>query len=127
MGYVNLGLKIASRAIILGDELILMGEEMEGKSIQDIAQRVGSPGRAKEVDEEKLRKLLVRRTVYGDVCQNESEEDLKQILLESGNILPLAMKIMKVRAHGDQIYAPPAFFEEGSVKVVPEKFHLVKP
>lgn len=124
--FVSLGLKIAGQAVALSDELILLGEELEGKSIAEIAQRVGSPGRAKEVDGKKLMKLLVRRTVYGDVCQNESEEDLKEILLEAGNQLPLAMKIMKVRANGDQIYAPPAFFEEGTEKVVPEKFHLTK-
>merc|ERR1712137_1148064 len=54
------------------------------------------PNRAKPGLGEVLYKanLMVRRTVYGDVCQNEDEDGLRLALLYSGNCVSGAIDII---------------------------------
>ncbi|KAI0557214.1 Dihydroxybiphenyl dioxygenase [Gracilaria domingensis] len=78
---------------------------------------------ADEIDEDKLRNLTVRRSVYGDICQNESEEELKQILLSCGNDVPKADCLMKLRAevHGSRKVRAPVFYNDGETMVCPRE------
>uniref|UniRef100_A0A7S4S3T5 Calmodulin n=1 Tax=Alexandrium monilatum TaxID=311494 RepID=A0A7S4S3T5_9DINO len=124
--FVGLGIRVAHHAHLRQKEMAKLAVAMKGRRIAEIARRLGCKTPAAEVDEEKLRKLMVRRSVYGDVCQNETEESLREILLATSNHVPLAMKVMEVRAGDSQTLAPPAFFEGGTTKVVPEPFRMSK-
>lgn len=123
--FVNVGLKIAHRAHMWQQEVARLGW-MKDLSVAQIAEKLGCKTPATKVDEEKMKKLLVRRSVYGDLCQNETEESLQEILLAAGNHVPLAMRIIEVRATDGQTLAPPAFFEQGKTKTVPESFQMSK-
>merc|ERR1712013_289192 len=123
---VSLGLKLAHCAHQWVEEMKQISQEMCDCSIQDIAKRLGCTMSAEKVDEDKLAKLLVRRSVYGDVCQNETEDSLRQILRVAANHIPHALAIMEVRASKSQVYQPPAFFEDGVTKTMPEAFAITK-
>ncbi|CAN8069039.1 unnamed protein product [Agarophyton chilense] len=90
-------------------------------SIASYAKLLGYTS-ALAVTEEKLRNLLARRAVYGDICQNESEENLKQILIACGNDVPKADRLMKLRVdvEGSRIVHAPVFFEDGTSLVRPK-------
>jgi Ca2+-binding EF-hand superfamily protein/catechol 2,3-dioxygenase-like lactoylglutathione lyase family enzyme len=124
--FVTFGLKIADVARRRQLELIKFAEGMHDKPICEIAQGLGCGIPGEVVDEEKFKKLLVRRTVYGDVCQNESPESMREIMLAADNRLPLAMRIMEVRAIKVQKFVPPAFFEEGTTKFAPQAVTISK-
>merc|ERR1712228_994825 len=62
------------------------------------------------------------RTVYGDVCQSMSEEELKQVLVLANNDMKMAIDIITIHVGDDQKFSPPAFFEEGTEKVKPKSF-----
>lgn len=124
--FVNVGLKIASNAYLWQKQLEQLAQEMKGCSVAEIAERLGCKVPAESVDEEKLKNLLVRCSIYGDVCQNEDKDSLRGILLAAGNNAPLAMRIMEVRAIESQTFAPPVVFEQGKRQVVPESFRMSK-
>lgn len=75
------------------------------------------------LDKELLHSLIMRRSIYGDICQNTSEQELKEILLASGNNVPMATKIMKLKAdvEGTRRVQAPAFYEDGNVLVKPKE------
>jgi len=125
MVLVNLGHVIANKVRQRQDELVKLSAELKGCKAKVIAERLGLEP-ATKVDEEKLKKLLVRRTVYGDVVQNESEDDIKDILALAGNSVPLAVKIMRIKAHEGSVFHPPAFFDGGKTKIVPESVYVAK-
>lgn len=92
-------------------------------NIESFAQILGY-SKTDGVDPEKLNNLLVRRTVYGDICQNETPESLTAILLRCGNDVPNASDLMKLRAlaHGKRVLQPPPFYENGTTKIIPPPF-----
>lgn len=65
-----------------------------------------------------------RRSVYGDICQNESDESLKEILILTGNVGEHAETTMHLKAaySGARVFQPPAFYEEGEVLTKPAPF-----
>lgn len=76
---------------------------------------------SKVVDKEILENLIVRKSIYGDICQNETEESLEEILLLSGNNSAIANQIMSLKAEcaGSKTFKPPAFYEQGETLVAP--------
>jgi len=125
--FVNLGEKLAHNAVKMQRELEDLYDEMQGKSAAEIAAKLGCTTRAEKVDDEKLKRLLVRLTVYGDICQNETEESIGELLQMTNNHVPTAIKIMQIRGRGCRVMQPPAFFEQGSEKVKPEAFTVSFP
>uniref|UniRef100_A0A7S2NR14 Uncharacterized protein n=1 Tax=Zooxanthella nutricula TaxID=1333877 RepID=A0A7S2NR14_9DINO len=121
-----LGIKVAQKALQAQRALEELASTLKDHNIATIAEKLGCGAPAEKIDEDKVKRLLVRRTVYGDICQNESEEDVREILLAAGNRVPVAMKIMEVRAMVTQCLRPPAFFDGGVDKVVPEAVHIQK-
>jgi len=122
--FVHLADKLAHSAARMQKELEELCVELQGRPAEEVAARLGCKIRADQVDEEKLKKLLTRRSVYGDICQNETEEGVREILQLTNNHVPTAMKVMEIRGYGDRLFQPPAFFEEGTDKVKPEAFHV---
>lgn len=92
-------------------------------SPEQIARLIGCTA-ATEVDGEMLENLRVRRSIFGDICQNETDESLKDILIQSGNVVHMADEIMHLKAAytGERVYQPPAFYEEGSEFTAPPAF-----
>ncbi|PXF44439.1 hypothetical protein BWQ96_05809 [Gracilariopsis chorda] len=92
-------------------------------SIETLAQILGC-SKADRADPEKLNKLLIRKTVYGDICQNETPDSLAEILLYCGNDIPSTSDLMKLIAiaHGTRVLQPPPFYENGTVKIIPPSF-----
>ncbi|PXF40665.1 hypothetical protein BWQ96_09620 [Gracilariopsis chorda] len=92
-------------------------------SIETLAQILGC-SKADRADPEKLNNLLIRRIMYGDICQNETPDSLAEILLHCGNDIPRASDLMKlsVIAHGTRVLQPPQFYEDGTVKIIPPSF-----
>lgn len=76
---------------------------------------------SKVVDNEILENFKVRKSVYGDICQNETLESLEEILLLSGNNSTIANQIMSLKAEcaGSKTFVPPAFYEQGETLVAP--------
>ncbi len=95
-------------------------KETDG-SIKAVAAIVGSK-RAETVNEKVLSTLLDRRSIYGDICQNEEEKDMEEILLEAGNSSQVAETIIKLRSayRGKTIYRPPAVFNADGTKYMPK-------
>lgn len=124
--FVSLGFHLANKAKLEEAAFQDMASALKDKEIKVIAKAVGCKAPADKVDEEALKKLLVRKTVYGDIVQNETEESLREILLLSNNKLPMALKIMEIRGFENKVFQPPAFFEEGETKTVPEAIHVAK-
>ncbi|CAF1607582.1 unnamed protein product, partial [Adineta ricciae] len=68
-----------------------------------------------EVDKTKLRNLIERRTIYGDFIQNFDEKDLCDALIQSNNIVPLALRCLLAK-RGEQIcLRPSSFLHQGKL------------
>lgn len=95
-------------------------------NIEKIASLIGCTA-AVEMNTKILENFNVRRSVYGDICQNESEESLRRILLAAGNDTEKANEIMQLRAAclRRRRLQPPAFYEQGAVFVTPPSFSLL--
>jgi len=124
--FVNLTERLAHRASRVQRELNQLCREMKAQPTPTILERLGCRKAAAAVDEEKVKKLIVRRGIYGDICQNETEESLRDILRLANNHVPTAMKVLEIRGWEGAVMSPPAFFEAGSEKVNPEAFLMPK-
>lgn len=112
--------KINRRKILL-EEL----KKTEG-SVEAIAEMLGCK-RASHSSPDLLNNLVVRRSVYGDICQNESISSLQGIVTASGNDMEMATEIMHLRPafNGHRKFAPPSFFEDAENIVTPPPIDLV--
>mmetsp|Transcript_7977 Transcript_7977/g.11515 ORF Transcript_7977/g.11515 Transcript_7977/m.11515 type:complete len:577 (-) Transcript_7977:235-1965(-) len=97
----------------------IVKEETDG-SIQQVAELLDCDP-ALEVDQTIFKNLVNRRSIYGDVCQNEEEEDIKAILLATGNDAIKANDVMILREkyHGTKTFRPPGFIENGEYVTPP--------
>jgi catechol 2,3-dioxygenase-like lactoylglutathione lyase family enzyme len=77
--------------------------------------------RATHVDEEKFDNLVNRRSIYGDIIQGFTDEDIKEALLQTNNFVPLTIEIL-ARKRGENKYFQPASFIENGELVQPEPF-----
>jgi hypothetical protein len=69
---------------------------------------------ATEVDEKILGNFMRRRLIYGDIVQSFGEEELRKILLQSGNKAPIALLIMRQMIRTGQhinVFQPPGYFK----------------
>lgn len=123
-----IGMKIANSCHNLAEkERALLqhpeAKKLKGGDLKEIAQFIGCK-QVDTVDDDMLNKLLVRRTVYGDLCQGSTPDELKGILRLAGNNKADAMRMMQIRAGDDWVFQPPAFFDSGNVKVTPEALDI---
>ena len=100
-------------------ELFKKAKETDG-SIKEISALINCT-RAEKVDETLLATMMDRRSIYGDVCQNEEEVDMEEIILASGNDARVAEVIIKLREkfRGKTIFRPPAVFNADGTKYMP--------
>ena len=74
---------------------------------------------ASEADETKLKNLMDRRKVYGDITQSVKDpKELEDLLKRFGNRVPLVIGYLEARARqvGRLVMIPPAFYErDGSL------------
>jgi catechol 2,3-dioxygenase-like lactoylglutathione lyase family enzyme len=77
--------------------------------------------RASEVDENKFNNLVRRRSIYGDITQGFSHEEIKEALLQTNNFVPLTVKFL-ARKRGERIFFRPPSFIENEELVAPEPF-----
>lgn len=89
-------------------------------SASSIAKLLGCK-KAEEVDETILRNFITRMSIYGDICQNECEESIKEILLLAGNSAEIADEIVNIKAEnsGRFVFQPPPIYEQGENYVKP--------
>ena len=78
------------------------------------------------VDEKKLANLIERRKVYGDITQNATEQELKDLLCLHGNNVPIVIGILhqRVKQKGSRLYIPPAFYERDGTFYQPPCFEM---
>lgn len=112
----NLGITLANsskrRAVMLRDRMQSeQGRLLKGGDPEEIAKWLGYYSPSCKVDRVKLEKLVVRRTIFGDLCQSESIEDLSEILRICGNSCPNALHVLQVRVGDTRVLRPPAFYE----------------
>merc|ERR1719461_876233 len=96
-------------------------DTMKDMPYEEIATALGTSP-SSEIDDEKFNALVVRRSVYGDICQSESEEGLRRVLLLSGNNVQTAINILTIHFGDTRIFKPPAFYEQGETKYTPKAF-----
>ncbi|CAF1125446.1 unnamed protein product [Rotaria sp. Silwood1] len=96
-------------------------QKAEKYSAQNFDDLIKEIPRANEVDEEKFKNLVKRRSVYGDLMQGFTVEDIKDALLQSNNIVPLAVKIL-TRKRGDKNFFQPSSFIKNGELVEPPPF-----
>merc|ERR1712176_812136 len=102
----------------------LMDDGLKCKPHATIAKALGCTP-ADTADKNKLKSLIVRLTVYGDVVQNETEESLENILKLTGNSMKHAQEVMLIHAGDISKIQPPPFFEgDGETLVKPESLQL---
>lgn len=94
-------------------------DKYAGHPVEEIAAAVGAT-LADKVDDVRLKELVTRRTVYGDICQNLTEEELKKVLKYANNDLTRAIDIITIHVGDDLNFSPPAVFEEGKDKFKPK-------
>lgn len=107
------------------EELIAQAKATD-MSLSSLAGVLGCTSPATKVDSDRLASLLTRQSVYGDICQNMTAAELEEVLLASNNDVPLATKIMKLRAdvEGTRRVQAPAFYEDGNVLVKPKLSYI---
>jgi len=84
----------------------------------------GNIPRAKEVDELKLRNLLKRTVVYGDITQGQTETSLRELLLAKNNMVPEVIRQLYKESveSGVSTFIPPSFYDKNDTKVVVNGF-----
>ena len=94
---------------------------------------------SEHVDESVLQNLIARRTIYGDICQSFTPDEMKQALSTANNHGPLAILLMQdliYRGVKPRILTPPSFYVEdcsesnhvnggGEQKYDPQSFEVV--
>jgi len=97
----------------------LLIDKYAGHPMEEIAAAIGvTPAEA--VDDVKLNALVTRRTVYGDICQSLTEEELKKALKYANNDMRRAIDIITIHVGNDLHFRPPPIFEEGKDKFIPD-------
>jgi len=90
-------------------------------SIEQFNDILNKIPRATNIDEEKFNNLIKRRSIYGDIIQGFTDEDIKEALLETNNTVPLTIEIL-AKKRGEKKYFQPASFIENGELVEPEPF-----
>lgn len=75
------------------------------------------------IDEEKFNNLVKRRSIYGDIIQGFTDEDIKEVLLQTNNVVPLVIEILE-RKRGENKYFQPAAYIENGALIDPEPFYM---
>ena len=125
----NIGLKIAKigRNQSFGKQKSMSRfAHLAGASVEEIAQALGCGEPAETADENRLKNLRTRRTVWTDVCQNETDESLEAILKAAGNNMAKAIEIIEIKNGKEHKYIPPAFYVQGTQKQQPKNVSFRK-
>jgi hypothetical protein len=75
----------------------------------------------------KLKNLVKRRKIYGDITQNASgPNELEELLKRFNNHVPAVIFYLeeRVRRKGSQTYIPPAFFDRDGAFHQPPSFEM---
>mmetsp|Transcript_33131 Transcript_33131/g.54701 ORF Transcript_33131/g.54701 Transcript_33131/m.54701 type:complete len:548 (+) Transcript_33131:55-1698(+) len=110
---------MASKNVQNRSEVLEEVKKTDG-SAESIASVLGYT-KADVVDETILLNLVTRMSIYGDICQSETEESIKEILMLAGNSPADADELMHIKAEnaGFKIFQPPAFYEQGEILTKP--------
>ena len=90
-------------------------------SNEELEQILNETPRANQIDEEKFDNLLKRRSVYGDIIQGFTDDQIKEALLRTNNIIPLTIKYLQRKRGDKQYFQPPAFIENENI-IEPQPF-----
>jgi catechol 2,3-dioxygenase-like lactoylglutathione lyase family enzyme len=94
-------------------------------SIEEFDDILNKTPRANNIDQEKFNNLVRRRSIYGDIIQGFNDQDIKEALLQTNNIIPLTIKVLQ-RKRGKKQYFQPASFVENEKLVEPQPFIINK-
>jgi catechol 2,3-dioxygenase-like lactoylglutathione lyase family enzyme len=90
-------------------------------SIEEFDEILNKIPRANHIDQEKFDNLIKRRSIYGDIIQGFTDQDIKEALLQTNNIIPLTIQILEQKRGKDQYFQPPSFIENGQL-IEPQPF-----
>jgi len=82
-------------------------------SSSEITKALPMSDQPREADPNTLNTFIKRSSIYGDICQSFSPEQLDQILREADNFAPTAILLMKERiksGEATRVYQPPAYY-----------------
>merc|ERR1712176_809722 len=116
-----IALRLSKKGRVEALKMKQLMDTMKDIPYENIAAALGTNPSTK-IDEEKYKALMVRRSVYGDICQSATEEGLRKVLLLSGNNVQTAINILTIHFGDTRIFKPPAFYEQGETKYTPKAF-----
>ena len=90
-------------------------------SIEEFDEILNKTPRAIHINQKKFDNLVKRRSVYGDIIQGFTDQDIKEALLQTNNIIPLTIKILKLKRGKNQYFQPASFIENEKL-IEPQPF-----
>ena len=68
-----------------------------------------------EVDENKYNNLANRRTIYTDILQGFTDQDIKNALLLTNNDVPLTVRVLTRKRGANKFFQPSSFLQNGEL------------
>ncbi|CAF0968096.1 unnamed protein product [Rotaria sordida] len=81
-------------------------EKTEKNTDQQFYNLLKQIPRANQIDENKFKNLVKRRSIHGDLMQLFTDEDIKEALLQTNNIVPLTIKILTRKIRQNNFFQP---------------------
>lgn len=100
-----------------------LGARLQGRTLAEIAAELGAVPTS-FADPELVKSFLVRRTVFGDICQCMSEDEVSDVLCLAGNSAEIAIEMLTIRAGNSPQLQPPAYFLDNGEKFKPKPFSI---
>lgn len=95
---------------------------LHGHSDEEFQNILNETTPADHIDEEKFDNIRRRRSVYGDLIQGFTDEDIKQALIQTNNNIPLMIKYLEIQRGKTYFFQPVTFIENNDKVVEPEPF-----
>jgi len=96
-------------------EIVHVISHWKSRSRASSFREVDQIHRANEIDQQKFENLVQRRTVYGDLLQGFTDEQIKEALLESNNHIPMTIAILEQKSGDNQYFQPASFIQNGQI------------
>ena len=76
---------------------------------------------ADQIDQDKFDNIRRRRSVYGDIIQGFTDDDIKQALIQTNNNIPLMIKYLDAKRGNNHYFQPMTFIENEHI-IEPKPF-----
>ena len=85
------------------------------QSQNDLDVLLRNKPRSTKVNAKKFLNLCQRRSIYGDVMQGFTDQEIREALLRTRNCVPLAVRLLTEQRAGQRFFQPPSFIEDGKL------------